>query len=86
MHHLRLDRPIAPGLERRRGDREVLDRETRRVKQRHCLRPGSSRRVARQHRPSSVTWARVTIPALTAAVNSPPCEACSHSSQKVRTW
>ena len=40
---------LAPRLERRRRDGEVLDREPGRVKQRHRLRPGPPASVAREH-------------------------------------
>ena len=49
-HGLGADASLAPRLERRRGDREVLDREAGRVEQRHRLGAGPSGHLAGQHR------------------------------------
>src|SRR5712675_658267 len=48
-HALSLHLPVAPRAVRRAGDGEVLDRQARRVEQRHRLRAGAARGVAREH-------------------------------------
>src|SRR5437763_1425835 len=48
---LRAYAALARGSQSDRGHREVLDREARRVEQRHCIRAWPTGRLARQHRP-----------------------------------
>ena len=63
-NRLGADAAVAPRLERRRGDGEVLDREAGRVEQRHGLGPGSPGRVAGQHRTELADAPAVNEPSL----------------------
>ena len=77
---------LVGALQRREGDREILDREAGRVEDRDLVvRCAGPRAVPASTSPSCVTSSRVTRPASTACARSPLWDACSQSSQKTRT-